>query len=211
MKCISKCSCAFKQGYSWLMDEIAPALAGKPVARLQIDFAKDVDSYRRPRHVFSRALGAGALPGGRNAGAKTEVCRWRRSRSTNLMRIRASPTYRVHALDANGAEILKREFTVTTAMQAYNGIDSALRRRCKVETGWVHLQKSLARDSRSSALKPTTEEFWDHYQNATLPRIYHFIMAQAHGETRLHGVSAALFDTLRIDFRMSEPDYNLRA
>ena len=35
--------CAFKQGYSWLMDEIAPALAGKPVAAITIDFAKDVD------------------------------------------------------------------------------------------------------------------------------------------------------------------------
>ena len=36
--------CAFKQGYSWLMDEIVPALAGKPVAAIRIDFAKNVDS-----------------------------------------------------------------------------------------------------------------------------------------------------------------------
>ena len=35
--------CAFKQGYSWLMDEIAPALAGKHVASLRIEFAKNVD------------------------------------------------------------------------------------------------------------------------------------------------------------------------
>ncbi len=35
--------CAYKQGYSWLMDEIAPALAGKPVHRIAIDFAKNVD------------------------------------------------------------------------------------------------------------------------------------------------------------------------
>ncbi len=35
--------CAYKQGYSWLMDELAPELQGKSVARLKIEFAKDVD------------------------------------------------------------------------------------------------------------------------------------------------------------------------
>ncbi|MGH9393370.1 MAG: hypothetical protein ACRD1E_04315, partial [Terriglobales bacterium] len=39
---------AFKQGYSWLEDDVAPALEalkqeGKPAARLEIDAAKDVD------------------------------------------------------------------------------------------------------------------------------------------------------------------------
>ena len=33
-----------------------------------------------------------------------------------------SPTYRVHAYDAAGKEILAREFTVTTVMQPYNGV-----------------------------------------------------------------------------------------
>ena len=47
--------CAYKQGYSWLIDEIAPALAGKPVASVKIDFAKDVDpTNMRAMHTDAR-------------------------------------------------------------------------------------------------------------------------------------------------------------
>ncbi|MGP8246558.1 MAG: hypothetical protein ACLQVN_18825, partial [Bryobacteraceae bacterium] len=47
--------CAYKQGYSWLMDEIAPALSGKPVASIKIDFAKDVDATNmRAMHTDAR-------------------------------------------------------------------------------------------------------------------------------------------------------------
>jgi len=34
---------AYKPGYSWLMDEIAPELASKPVTSIKIEFAKEVD------------------------------------------------------------------------------------------------------------------------------------------------------------------------
>ncbi len=64
--------CAYKQGYSWLMDEIAPALAGKGRASMKIDFAKNVDpTSMRAMHIGS-ALGAGTLSGGRNAGTQAE-------------------------------------------------------------------------------------------------------------------------------------------
>ena len=56
--------CSFKQGYSWLMDEVAPALAGKPVAAIKIEFAKDVDAIGHTRHAFGRSVGAGVVSGG---------------------------------------------------------------------------------------------------------------------------------------------------
>ena len=47
--------CSYKQGYSWLMDEIAPALAGKGAASIKIDFAKDIDSTNmRAMHTEAR-------------------------------------------------------------------------------------------------------------------------------------------------------------
>ncbi len=47
--------CAYKQGYSWLMDEIAPALAGKGAASIKIDFAKDIDpTGMRAMHTEAR-------------------------------------------------------------------------------------------------------------------------------------------------------------
>ena len=75
-----------------------------------------------------------------------------------------------------------------------------------METGWVHL-RSRPRVILDERIKTDIEEFWDHYQNKTLPRIYQFVMSQAHGETRAEYLP--LFDTLRIDFHMSEPDYSL--
>ena len=51
------------------------------------------------------------------------------------------------------------------------------------------------------------EEFWDHYQATTLPRIYKLIMAQNEGKPRTE--FQPLFDTLRVTYKMSEPDYRI--
>ncbi len=196
--------CAYKQGYSWLMDEIAPALAGKSVASLQIDFAKDVD-LTGVRDMFSPARWVQELYPVDEMLARKLNLPLAKITFNEFDAHPGDPTYRVHALDATGAEILKRDFTVTAATQAYNGVIPRYE-EVQVETGWVHLQ-SGSRVILDQRIKTDTEEFWDHYQNVTLPRIYHFVMAQAHGETRTE--YQPLFDTLRIDFRMSEPDYNL--
>jgi hypothetical protein len=115
------------------------------------------------------------------------------------------PTYRVHVTDASGHEILTRSFRVTTAMQPYNKVMPEYE-EVQVDTGWVHLESgaSVLLDKR---IKTDIEEFWDHYQNVTLPKVYQFIMRQAHGEIRPE--YQPLFDTLRIDFHLSEPDYNI--
>lgn len=196
--------CAYKQGYSWLMDEIAPALAGKSVASLQIDFAKDVDPTG-VRDMYSPARWVQELYPVDEMLARKLNLPLAKITFNEFDPRPGDATYRVHALDASGAEILKRDFTVTTAMQAYNGVMPRYE-EVQVETGRVHLQ-SGSRVILDQRIKTDTEEFWDHYQNVTLPRIYHFIMTQAHGETRAE--YQPLFDTLRIDFRMSEPDYNL--
>ena len=196
--------CAFKQGYSWLMDEIAPELEGKSVASIQIDFAKDIDSSQ-VRTMYSPARWVQELyPVDEMLAQKLNI---------PLAKITFDefdpqpddPTYRVHAFDAAGNEILACNFTVATTMQPYNGVIPRYE-QVQVETGWVHMQ-SGSRMLLDERIKTDTEEFWDHYQNITLPRIYHFIMAQARGDVRAE--YQPLFDTLRIDFHMSEPDYNL--
>ena len=196
--------CAFKQGYSWLMDEIAPDLAGKSVASIQIHFAKDVDASH-VRDMYSPARWVQELyPVDEMLARKLNVPLTKITFSEFVPQP-GDPTYRVHAFDASGSEILRRDFTVTTAMQPYNGVMPRYE-NVQVETGWVRLQSgsSVLLDQR---IKTDPEEFWDHYQNVTLPRIYRFLMAQAHGDPRAE--YQPLFDTLRIDFHMSEPDYNL--
>ena len=51
------------------------------------------------------------------------------------------------------------------------------------------------------------ETFWDHYQAETLPKIYKILLALNDGKPRPE--YQPLFDTLRVSYKMSEPDYEL--
>ncbi len=222
--------CAYKQGYSWLMDEIAPELARLPVRRIQIDFARDVDPtgvrvmYSPARWVqelypvdemLARKLNLPLSAIALREMPPSGVAPVRQSDSTEPGPLFASPipgtayagnpTYRVHAYDAAGREIFDRSFTVTTAMQPYNGVMPRYE-QVQVETGWVTMTAgpAIVLDKR---IPTDLEMFWDHYQNVTLPRVYRIVMTQAHGWLRPEFQPP--FDTLKLDIRMSEPDYDL--
>jgi hypothetical protein len=196
--------CSFKQGYSWLMDEVAPALAGKPVAALKIEFAKDVDaSGMRAMHSDARWVQE-LYPVDEMLARKLNVPLDKISLS-EFEAAAGGPTYRVHALDAGGKEILAREFKVSTVMQPYSGVMQRYE-DVEVETGWVRLEAG-GKPLLNERVKTDIEEFWDHYQNKTLPRVYQSIMSQAHGEIRAEYLPP--FDSLTLDIHMSEPDYSL--
>jgi hypothetical protein len=196
---------AYKQGYSWLMDEIAPALAAKPVSAVRIDFAKNLDnSGVRAMHSEARWVQE-LYPVDEMLARKLNLPLEKITLSEIDEPPANGPTYRVHAFDTAGKEILVRDFKVATVMQPYNGVITRYE-QVQVATGWVHME-SASKVVLDQRIKTDPEEFWDHYQNQTLPRIYKFIMAQAHGELRPE--FAPPFDTLKLDIRMSEPDYSL--
>jgi hypothetical protein len=197
--------CAFKQGYSWLMDEIAPALTGKPVASLRIDFARNVDSTS-VRAMQSDARWVQELyPADEMLARRFRLPLEKIALNEIEEPDSRTPTYRVHAFDAAAHEILTRDFTVSTVMQPYNGVIPRYE-QVQVETGWVRLE-AASKVILNERIKTDIEEFWDHYQNQTLPRVYQFVMAQAHGDLRSE--YAPPFDTLKLDIHLSEPDYNL--
>jgi len=193
--------CAYKQGFSWLMDEIAPQLKGKPVASIKIGFKKNEDSTGM-RAMYSPARWVHELYPVDEALAKQLGIPLEK---IQLDEFEQGPTYRVHAYDSAGRELLSREFTVTTVMQPYNGVIKPYE-QVQVDTGWVRIEagSSVILDQR---IKTDIEEFWDHYQNETLPRIFRHVMSQSHGELRPE--FAPIFDTLKIDIHMSEPDFSL--
>jgi hypothetical protein len=108
--------CAFKQGYSWLMDEIAPALKGKSVGNIEIDFAKDVDPTGE-RAMFSPARWVQELYPADEMLAKSLNMPLEKITLNEFDAPAGGPTYRVRAMGADGKEMLRREFKVTTAMQ----------------------------------------------------------------------------------------------
>jgi len=203
-RCSVEVLCAYKQGYSWLMDEIAPALTGKPVAALTIEFAKNVDPTGI-RAMFSEARWVHELyPVDEMLARKLNVP-LEKITMAEIEPPAGGPTYRVHAYDAAKKEIFTRDFSVTTVMQPYNGVVPRYE-QVQVDTGWVKLE-AASKVLLNQRVKTDIEEFWDHYQNKTLPRVYQFVMAQAHGELRAEYLPP--FDTLKLDIHMSEPDYSL--
>jgi hypothetical protein len=193
--------CAFKQGFSWLMDEIVPQLKGKSVASIKIGFKKNEDETGM-RVMFSPARWVHELYPVDEALAKELSIPLEK---IELDQFEGGPTYRVHAYDAAGRELLSREFIVSTAMQPYNGVIKPYE-QVQVDTGWVRIEagSNVVLDQR---IKTDIEEFWDHYQKETLPKIFRHVMSQSHGELRPE--FAPIFDTLKIDIHMSEPDFCL--
>jgi hypothetical protein len=197
--------CSYKQGYSWLMDEIAPALAKKPVAAMQIDFAKNVDTTGL-RAMHSEARWVQELyPVDEMLARKLNLPLEKITLHQVDEPPANGPTYRVHAYDAAGKEILTRDFKVATVMQPYNAVIPRYE-QVQVATGWVRLEAG-SKAVLDERVKTDIEEFWDHYQNKTLPKVYQFVMSQAHGELRPE--FSPPFDTLKLDIHMSEPDYSL--
>ena len=217
---------AYKQGYSWLTDEVAPALAamqahGDKLARLDIEAAKDVDATG-VRDMYSPARWMQELY------PVDEVLAKQLSLPLSDVHLRMidtappvesataiamadppnpppHPTYRVRAYDAAGKLMLERDFTVTTAMRPYISVLPSYE-QVQVDTGWVTLVAG-GRTLLDRRVETDIEQFWDQYQTVTLPRVYRFIMAQAKGRLRPEFVPP--FDTLQMDFHLSEPDYNI--
>src|SRR5579862_27700 len=196
--------CAYKQGYSWLVDEIAPAVEGKSPAAIQIQFAKNLDSTHIRAMITPTRWVQELYPVDEILAQKLNV---------PLSKITfeeftpgpQDPTYKVRVTDAGGNEILNRTFTVSAVLQPYNRVMPEYE-QVQIDTGWVNMKagSDVLLDQR---ITTDIEEFWDHYQNVTLPKVYQYIMAQAHGEIRAE--YQPLFDTLRMDIHLSEPDYNI--
>lgn len=195
--------CAFKPGYSWLMEDVAPALAGKGAAKLAIEFAPNND----PEHstaIDPKARWVQELyPVDEMLARKLGVPLGNITLSE--MASDSGPTYRVRAYSADGRELLAREYTVHAITRDYSA-EFMPYDHVKVDTGWVHLE-SGGRTLLDRRIETDLETFWDHYQKITLPRIYKFVMAQQEGRPRVD--AQPLFDTLRLQIHMSEPDYNL--
>ena len=196
--------CAYKQGVSWLMDEIAQQLKRQRPASLRIEFMQNEDPSGM-RSMYSKARWVHELYPVDEMLARELGMPLDKIELVEFAYSPKAPTYRVHAYGLDGKEILAREFTVKTVEQPYNGVMPEYE-KVQVDTGWVRVESGSAvvLDRR---IATDIEEFWDHYQKQTLPRVFRSIMTAYGGELRPDFAPA--FDTLKIDFHLSEPNYEL--
>jgi hypothetical protein len=193
--------CAFKSGVSWLMDEIAPQVKGK-AASVKIEFQRNED-HTGTRSMYSHARWVQELyPVDEMLAQELKIPLGK----IDFAEFQGKgPTYRAHVFDSAGKEILTREFTVTTVDRPYNGVMPEYE-KVQVDTGWVRMESGseVVVDER---IPTDIEVFWDRYHKEILPRVFTTVMARYHGELRPE--FAPPFDTLKMDFHLSEPNYEL--
>jgi hypothetical protein len=194
---------AYKQGYSWLVDEIEPALKGKGVSKIKIEFAPyhDAEKLSSMRAVSRWLDELFPVDEVLARDLKIPLANIELAQAADASRV----TYVAHAYNAVGTEVLKREFNIKTVSRPYS-MQFPNYETVNVATGWVQI---TAGDTRilDERIETDPEMFWDQYQTETLPRIFKSIMQQNDGKPKVE--FQPLFDTLKLSFKMSEPDYQI--
>lgn len=196
---------AYKQGFSWIEDEILPRLKGRDVASVRI-------RYRHLRDASEIRWQAAASP-----------TRWLQevypidgvlSRELDLadssivfepVYEREEPTYALQARDGSGEIVLEERFNARYVVRPYFDLFPAYD-SVRVTTGWAEarIDGETVADRR---IRTDLETFWDHLQGTTYPRLAEYVMDIQEG--RPEEELAPFFDEFRLDVTLSEPDYQL--
>ena len=195
---------AYKQGYSWLHDEILPRLDDKPVARVEISYHNIRDSREvRWQQVESdtrwlqeiypidavmvKRLG---IPDSAVVFVPTQ---------------RRAPIYTVRAIASDGSEILRESFDPTYVVRPFFDLFPEYE-SVRVTTGWAKVvaDGETLVDTR---IRTDPETFWDHLQKTTYKRLVDYVMDVQEG--RPSPGNAPYFDEFRVELTMSEPNYRI--
>lgn len=195
---------AYKQGYSWLHDEILPQLLGKRVGRIEITYRTLKDSKEvKWSTVESDTRWLQELYPIDDVMARTL--------GISDSAITFTPTqhgdsiYTVRALAPDGHEILAASFSPRYVIRPMFDLFPAYE-HVRVTTGWVHVVDN-GRTVLDQRVETDPETFWDYFQQKTYPRIADYFMDVQHG--RPSQSYAPYFDELNVDLAMSEPSYRI--
>lgn len=196
---------AFKQGFSWLRESVAPRLAGEEIGEIVIKFRRNDPPDDWPQQAMHTPV------------------RWlheifpideilARDLGLPVRRIRFEmaedgPTYRVRAIAPDGSAILEDTFDPVWVLRPY--VDRFRDyEHVRVTTGW--LTATAAGDTLAHERIVTDPEwFWDRFQARTLPQVYDYVMDRHDGNPRGGGADAPFFGTFTVELELSEPDYRL--
>jgi hypothetical protein len=202
---------AYKQGYSWLVDEVVPAVEDQADAieriRIRYHTLKEQDEVRwqlihSPTRWLQELYPVDAVLSRRLGVADSLV--------TFESTWEADPTYRVDVLGAAGDTLHTDTFSPTYAVRPYF---SAFPKHDSVRVTTGHLRAVLGsspgtRDTLvDRRIRTDLERFWDYFQAETVPQIIDYAMTIQDGDPRPE--NAPFFDALRMRVRLSEPNYRL--
>jgi hypothetical protein len=192
---------AYKQGYSWLTEDVLPALRGRNarsirmrVAAYKPDLTKKQKFYSVPTRwlhelypvdeIFQRD---GGIPSGAFKMELDDA---------------AKEIYSFEALDGGGRVVYRSAFSPKFVEREYLEKFPGWA-RVEVTTGWIaaRVNGQPAIDAR---VQTDPERFWDYYQAKVLPRVYDNVMKVTGGKPTAD--KQPFHRDLDIEVWMSEPD-----
>jgi hypothetical protein len=195
---------AYKQGFSWLNDEILPQLKDRPIGRVEITYRSLKDSREVRWQVVEsdtrwlQELYPIDAVMAKELGIADSLITFTATQDQG-------PVYRVRVLGRDGSEMLKASFSPKYVVRPMFDLVPDYE-HVRVTTGWVNVVVNNATivDQR---IKTDAESFWDVLQSDTYKRIADYVMDVQQG--RPSSGNAPYFDELRVEMTMSEPDYRL--
>ena len=196
---------AFKQGFFWLRESVAPRLAGEEIGEIVIEFLRNEPPGEWPQQAMLTPL------------------RWLheifpideilvKDLGIDLGQVRFEmvedgPIYRVQATSPDGSTILEETFDPVWVLRPY--VDRFRDyEHVRVTTGWI-TATSGADTLTHERIITDPEWFWDRFQARTLPAVYDYVMQRHEGNPRSGRADQPYFGTLTVELELSEPDYRL--
>ena len=196
--------CAYKQGYSWLYDEILPKIKDKNVGAINIKYhtLKDSKEVRwQTVHANTRWLQE-IFPIDDILARELDIPD---SLITFTPTQQKEPIYTVHVTDKTGGLILEESFNPKYVVRPFFDLFPEYE-SLRVTTGWVSVEIN-GQTLLDKRIKTDPETFWDHLQTTTFRKIVDYVMDVQEG--RPSSENAPYFDEFRVVLTLSEPNYRL--
>ncbi len=196
---------AFKQGFSWLRESVAPRLAGEEIGEIVIEFLRNDPPAEWPQQAMQTPIRwlHEIFPIDEILAADLGLV----VRQIRFEMVDNGPIYRVRATAPDGSTILEDTFDPVWVLRPYFDRFQDYE-QVRVTTGWL----TATTDGDTLAherIVTDPERFWDRFQSRTLPAVYDYVMDRHDGNPRGGGADAPFFGTLTVELEFSEPDYRL--
>ncbi len=197
-------ACAYKQGFFWLTETVLPRLRELPVSRLEIRFGEEMEDFSRPKRFYSEPLRwlQELYPADEilaaELGLPLEEIQLEKNRDSSAI-------YEVIALDKENRILLSDTFSPRTRQLLFLELLPEWG-EVKVTTGWLTIRSDDGRTFDAS-LPTDLENFWEFYQEEVLSSLYAHVMKKTDHEPS--STKQPYFKRLKIELKLSEPDYRL--
>jgi hypothetical protein len=195
---------AYKQGYSWLHDDVLPRIRGRDVAAVEITYhtLKDSDEVRwqtinADTRWLQELYPVDAVLA-RELGIPDSLITFRATG-------RRDPIYTVRVMDGQGTVLLEDSFDPKYVVRPFFDLFPEYE-SVRVTTGWVEVVAD-GRTILDERIATDPERFWDHLQQQTFARIIEYVMDIQEG--RPSSANAPYFDEFRVELTLSEPNYRI--